>query len=207
MNEINRSENSVVDIVPATWYSKTNAETDGAACENPHEKPASKSYTGVTHQPDFHDSRSQNAKGFMRPDEVDLHWLWRETTNRLNVLAGLVRENKRVLEAADFARWLRFSGLPKLFKQFPQATPFCVDGDAVQKQIDDLLFECGEKFRTGKADPQYAASDIAEINRKLDIIAAHVSGATLPPVMQTPAVDTEIAQVEPALIVMQGGAS
>jgi len=132
-------------------------------------------------------------------DEADLHWLWKETVARLDRLAGLVREGKSVAEAADFCKWLQFSGLSKLFQVFPQAAPCVVDHVVIEKKIRDLLFECGELFRGGKADPKYAASDIAEINRKLDIIAAHVS--QFPPPF--------VATTEPGksdLHVLQGGA-
>jgi len=130
--------------------------------------------------------------------EVDLHWLWKETHAKLETHARLVRECKEVMEAANFCRWLQFCGLAKIFKAHPQSDPFRVA--AIDAQIRDILFECGELFRKGKADPQYTQSDIAEINRKLDIIAAHVS--QFPPPF--------VATTEPGksdLHVLQGGAS
>jgi len=136
-------------------------------------------------------------------DEADLHWLWKETQSRLDRFAGCVRECKNVTEAADFCRWLQFSGLSKVFRVFPQPPPFLVDHVIIEKKSADLLFECGELFRAGKADPNYAASDIAEINRKLDVIAAHVSTLS-PPKTQTPTVDGLV--MPPALSVMLGGA-
>lgn len=143
-----------------------------------------------------------------RIDETDWHWLWRETFAKLETFSRLVRECKQVTEAADFCRWLQFSGLPKMFKLHPQAEPFRVDHVVIDKQIRDILFECGELFRSGKADPQYSQSDIAEINRKLDIIAAHV--ATISPLTSaTPAPGEPSchADSQPDLIVLRGGAS
>jgi len=137
-------------------------------------------------------------------DEADLHWLWKETHAKLSTFSKLVRECKQVTEAADFCRWLQFSGLPKIFKACPQSEPMPVNYEVIDKQIRDILFECGELFRTGKADPQYAQSDIAAINHKLDIIAAHVSTLS-PPKTQTPTVDG--LSCPPALSVMLGGAS
>jgi len=140
--------------------------------------------------------------------EVDLSWLWKETHGRLERLARCVRECKQVTEASDFCRWLQFSGLPKIFKAHPQAEPFRVDHAVIDAQIREILFECGELFRKGKADPQYSESDIAEINRKLDIIAAHVSKFT-PPLAATtgPGNALILSGAEPDLTVMQGGAS
>src|ERR1051325_945158 len=51
----------------------------------------------------------------MKFDATELHWIWKETTGKLERFARDVRENKRVLEAADFARWFQFSGILKLF--------------------------------------------------------------------------------------------
>jgi len=137
----------------------------------------------------------------MQFDSVDLHWIWRETTRRLESFAGDVREHKRVLEASDFIRWLQFSGLLKLFAAHPQPEPLRVDVANVRKLIEDLRFSCGESFRNGKADPQYAASDIAAINHKLELIAAHV--ATLSPPLTETAASGDSA--EPGLRVIQGG--
>jgi len=140
----------------------------------------------------------------MRFDSVKLHCLWRETTNRLDSLARSVREHKSVAEASNFAKWLQFSGVIDLLEQNPQGFPLVVDGKRVREQVRTLLSDCGESFRNGKADPKYAASDIAEINRKLDILAAHVA-TNLPPepaLADTPAVDGS-----PALRVIAGGLS
>jgi hypothetical protein len=101
----------------------------------------------------------------------ELHWIWNETVTRLDSFARDVREAKHVMEASNFARWLNFSGLVRVFNDNPSTQLHLeVDGALVQRKINDLLFECGELFRGGKADPKYAASDIAEINRKLDFL-------------------------------------
>ncbi len=101
---------------------------------------------------------------------VKFHQMWRETDRFLDTLAESVREGKRVMEASNFCRWLQFSGVVSLLKENPSPSPLRVDGEALRKKLDDLLYECGELFRGGKHDPKYAASDIAEINRKLDLL-------------------------------------
>jgi hypothetical protein len=101
----------------------------------------------------------------------DAVWLQKETVNFLDQLAREVREGKNVMLASQFGRWLNFSGVIKVLEAFPSSRPYLeVDAVVVQDKLNDLLFDCGELFRGGKFDPKYAASDIAEINRKLDEI-------------------------------------
>ena len=101
---------------------------------------------------------------------ADLLWMASETFSFLDRLLGEVREGKNVLLASQFARWLEFSGLLKVFEG--------LEGGAVIRAADkELLYQCGEMFRLGKADPRYVASGIAEINRKLDLLIAGGSGA------------------------------
>jgi hypothetical protein len=103
--------------------------------------------------------------------------MWKETVNRLDVLARDVREAKNVMEAANFARFISFSGLIQFFTENRSDLKHLeIDGSLVKKKVDDLIFECGELFRGGRADPKYAASDIAEINRKLDLLTTALSG-------------------------------
>jgi hypothetical protein len=81
-------------------------------------------------------------------------------------LSREVREGKNVMLASQYARWVEFSGLVRLLELVDR-------GANLGKKLNDLLFECGEMFKDGKADPKYAASDIAEINRKLDLLLVH----------------------------------
>jgi len=99
-----------------------------------------------------------------------------------------VAECKRVDEASNFCRWLQFSGVLNILEAHPAGLPLPVDGKALRKQMDAILFECGELYKGGKHDPKYTTSDIAEINRKLDLLAFHIGRAipSSPPVV-TPA--------------------
>jgi len=112
---------------------------------------------------------------------VEFFVLARQTQNRLEVLARDVSECKSVDEAANFCRWLSAAGVLNLLEKNPQPDPLPVDGSALRKLAARILSECGDLYRQGKATPRYAASDIAEINRKLDIIAAHIGGIAGPP--------------------------
>ena len=110
-----------------------------------------------------------NTKDAMNVQPHQLPLLYKETVNFLDRLAGEVRENKNVMLASQFARWLNFSGLIQILNQNPSTKLHLeVDGAVLQRKVNDLNYECGELFRGGKHDPKYAASDIAEINRKLD---------------------------------------
>jgi len=137
----------------------------------------------------------------MHTDTVNLHRVWSETTRFLETIHREVREGKSVMEWSRFGRWLRFSGVLEILEANPQKFPVEVNGKALRAKVEDLLSDCGEKFRTGKADPTYAQSDIADINRKLDIIARHVATIS-PPAIKTPEVDAATA---PALRVIEGG--
>jgi hypothetical protein len=108
--------------------------------------------------------------------------VYRETDRFLDDLLKCVREVKRVDEASRFARWLRFSGICTILEQnlnSSSSSLYSVDAKALRKKADELLYQCGELFRQNKANPTYAASDIAEINRKLDSLLAAKQGESL----------------------------
>jgi len=106
---------------------------------------------------------------------ISMHVLARQTENRLAVLRKDVSECKSVDEAANFTRWLRASGVLALLERFSTDGVLPVDGKSLSKLSETILSDCGDLYRNGKATPRYAASDIAEINRKLDIIAHEIS--------------------------------
>lgn len=106
---------------------------------------------------------------------MELHKLWSETDRHLESLASLVRECKSVDEASRFSRWLQFSGLLEILERNASVDLLPVDGCGLRRKCKNLIAACGELYRQGKARPGYAQSDIAEINRKLDVIAAHVA--------------------------------
>jgi len=132
----------------------------------------------------------------MNADAVMLHQIWRETDRKLRSHAREVRENKGVREASEFARWLNFSGVIRILEANPQSEPLPVDGPALRRLCDEVILQCGECFKGGKADPKYSASDIAEINRKLDLLLTPPSAATTAEAGNPS---------EPALHVLEGG--
>ncbi len=82
----------------------------------------------------------------MEFDKVNLHILWRETANRIAVLQGRVREGVDVDAAAEFARWLRFSGILKLLESAPDDERLPCKGVLLSKQVQALVSDCGEWY-------------------------------------------------------------
>lgn len=166
------------------------------------ECPAAKKPTSNDDFPGY--QRSEKSDTGMPITAVQLHVLWRETNRVVDSLTQAVSECKRVDEASSFGRWIRFSGVLQILEAHPASFPLAVEGKALAKKVSDLLYECGELYKGGKHDPRYAASDIAEINRKLDILAAHI-GKSSPPLTATTTDAGDAA--EPVLLVLQGGVS
>lgn len=184
---------SVVDNKSPICYSFTNAT--GSV----HESPSDVKPVAVTDPHGPPESLKNDTGMAIKFELADIHFIWLHTSTRIESLYREVLEGKNVLEAADFARWLRNSGVLKLLLQNPSDGPLRVDGKALDKKIGDLLFECGEKFRGGKITVTYQPSDIDEINRKMDLLASHI--ARFAP---SPTVATEAPEC-PALRVIQGG--
>ena len=109
-----------------------------------------------------------------------LHLIWKEASVRLETLGGRVREGVEVLAASDFARWLNFSGIIQLLQDNPSGGVCKVDGQGIQKQVDDLLWECGEWFRLHEnsylpRDMEIPRSEMEKVNRRLNQIEEHLS--------------------------------
>ena len=91
-----------------------------------------------------------------------------ETDRHLDRLARSVGECKAVDEAANYCRWLQFSGV----LQLPHPS-----FQRLRAKADDVLARVGEIYKGAKVRPQYDASDIAAINGKLDFLLSQVSQA------------------------------
>lgn len=108
---------------------------------------------------------------------VRIKTIYTETWRYLETMAREVREGKSVNEASHFCRWLQFSGILRLLETHPSPED---DFRKLRRRVDDLAFECGLLYKDGKADAKYGASDIAEINSKLDSLLAAIPQAKLP---------------------------
>jgi hypothetical protein len=99
---------------------------------------------------------------------VEAETMGRETSSYLDGLARSVNEGKRVDEASNFCRWLRFSGVLK----FISSTNCEADAGELNAKLETILHQCGEIYKGGRVLPKYDSSDIAAINAKLDYLLA-----------------------------------
>jgi hypothetical protein len=139
---------------------------------------------------------------------VNLQTISAETLRYLGTLARGVHENKNVTEAANFLRWLQFSGVLELLERYAMPGQ---DFRSLRGKVSELILECGERFRGGHQEANYSQSDIEAINRKLDVLlsqAARPSPAPCAGVFEVnlddslaggrmPAVDVPRFKVEP----------
>jgi len=131
----------------------------------------------------------------MQPDTANLHWLYRETMNRLDLHARRVAEGRDLQAAKEFASYVTFSGLVKLFKAFPQPEPLKVDGYLLEHAAKELTYLVTERYRTNNTQAQIGMTELEKINHKLELIAGHMARAI-------PAHPAE----PPAFTVISGGA-
>ena len=89
-----------------------------------------------------------------------------ETDRQLERLARCVRECKSVDEAANFCRWLQFSGILQLPND---------DFGVLRGKAEAILHQVGEIYKGGKVKPAYDQSDIAAMNAKLDLVLSSIS--------------------------------
>jgi len=136
-------------------------------------------------------------------DQVNLHILWRETSNRVEVLQGRVNEGLDVDAASEFARWLRFSGLLKILESAPDDPRLPCRGAVISKQVETLVYDCGQWYanheRANRKPPaQVPRSELEKINAQLQTLSAAVAQLS-PPTIETANAGT------PALFVIEGG--
>jgi len=141
----------------------------------------------------------------MQVDSVALHIMWRETNNRLDVLAARVREGTDVMSASEFARWLQFSGLLKVLESVEQGMPLPVRGAELRRKAATLQEDCGEWF--GKHEhsnvqphPSIPRTELERITATLKDLQSQLSK------LSPPTVETSDAVVTASLRVIEGGA-
>lgn len=139
----------------------------------------------------------------MHCDKVFLHVLWRETSNRIEVLQRRVNEGCDVDVASEFCRWLRFSGILKLLESAPDDARLPCKGLHLSKRVETLLSGCGEYYskheRSNVKPPaQVPRSELEGIHAQLNELRkelARLSPSTL-----------ETAEpVQARLLVIDGG--
>jgi hypothetical protein len=120
----------------------------------------------------------------MNSDAVLLHVMWRETMNRLDRYSRVVDEGKALESALDFAHFVTWSGLIKLFKINPQAHPLKVDGALLQWTAEELQRKVQERFRLNDTAPHLGESEMETVHDKLNLIAGYLSRLMPPPFIE-----------------------
>lgn len=128
--------------------------------------------------------------------------MWRETINRLDFYTRCVQEGQGLDAARNFANYVQWSGMCKLFEAFPCSESLVkVDGPFLRWKAEELERTVQDIWRTGKHEAKVEASRLDEINHKLNLIAGRLAQFA-PPASETPA-----AGSSPALRVIHGGAA
>lgn len=91
---------------------------------------------------------------------------------QLDVYARRVREGIEVLPAADFARWLKNSGVMQILDSHEQEVPLPIRARELRVKCNDLLFECGEWLRlharsNAPRDPLVPRCELENISERL----------------------------------------
>ena len=115
----------------------------------------------------------------MRSD-VNYHRIWNETNNRLDSLSARVRENRDVMAALDFARWLFWSGILELLEANACEGFHKVDGANLRWKCQELTRACQERFSRNDSKPHLEALQLQSIHEKLNLMAGFLSKLAMP---------------------------
>lgn len=113
-------------------------------------------------------------------DAVSLHWMWRETNSLLDHYTRRAVEGIELEAGAKFARYVRFAGIVKLFKEHAAGEPLTVDGALIDWKANELEKAVCEKWRSG-AVPQSRDTQLEVIDHKLNLIAGQLAKVQLAP--------------------------
>jgi hypothetical protein len=111
-----------------------------------------------------------------------LNQILKETSAYLTSLESSVRDGKCVDEAADFSRWLQFSGILSMLEMFAESNP---EFGRLRHRVMDLAFFCADYLGSGKVSKNYCQSDIDSINAKLDFLLSAFAKSASPAVQHT----------------------
>jgi len=129
------------------------------------------------------------------PDKVQLHWLYKETINRLDLLARRVSEGKCLDESLEFANYVEWSGIVRMMEQNAEPEPLKIDGAFLRWKCDELKHAVRQRYQSKDGKYKIEKSELEAISHKLDLIAGYVS--KLPAVAGQPTL--------PQLRVIEGG--
>lgn len=109
------------------------------------------------------------------PDAVILHVIYRETMRNIETYSARVAENRDIQAAADFARYVLWSGIPKLLKAYARQGHLKADGHLMVTQAEALLEACQDRWRMNDTSPRLAQTQVQAISEKLDTIAGFLA--------------------------------
>jgi hypothetical protein len=116
----------------------------------------------------------------MRTDAVvNLHRIWSETNRQLDSLSLRVAENRDVMPALDFAKWLFFSGLLELLEANACEGGLKVDGANLRWKCQELQHACQDRFAANDSKPHIEALQLQSIHEKLNTMAGYLAKLTV----------------------------
>lgn len=110
-----------------------------------------------------------------KDDLLDLHKIWRETNNQIDLLSRGVAENRGVDPALNFARWLLRSGILPLLERHSGEGFWKFDGANLRWKAEELQRQCQDRYARKDGSAQIQDKDLRTIHEKLDSIAGYLS--------------------------------
>lgn len=94
----------------------------------------------------------------------------------LNGYRKRVSENRDVLAASNYARWLNFSGIVQLLRENSnqEPPPLKINGAHLQWTIDDLIQTCAERFRTNSKEITLEVAAMQTLHDKVERLTSNV---------------------------------
>ena len=130
--------------------------------------------------------------------EVNLHLLWQATIRQVDSYAARVAENRDVMQALDFARFVLNSRLVNVLVPYGRGGELKVDPGLLRWKAEELQRACTDRFRMNDCKPHIEQLQLEAVHEKLDLVAGYLSKLVL-----QGAVMVELQQ--PSLSVISGG--
>jgi hypothetical protein len=139
----------------------------------------------------------------MQFDKLNLHVLWRETSNRIEVLRRRVNEGVDVDAASEFCRWLRFSGILKLLESAPDDERLPCKGPQLSRAVERLTYDCGQWYANHERANKKPAAQIPR--SELEAITVELAAMRATIAQLSPSTIETANAGQPALLVIEGG--
>jgi hypothetical protein len=106
---------------------------------------------------------------------LDVFRVCQETARRMDTLAARVVEGKFILEASEFVRWLRFSGIVGLCQANQAAGELPIDGAGLAVKCRELHEACNERLTSGDKTVRFENLAVESIVDRLAAIEAKLT--------------------------------